>query len=164
MFGTQLILLNSGTRLCRSACRALIWGVPFLLAVASLSASAQQEQQEVSVTETASADLHAEDLAEQCTLTRANLVAVRRAAYLRRQQFEATDESARVLVQDMHELRRQLRDKKKQLEALAAADEEWADLHQQESDLFEELQRVTALNNEAAQDQDLSESEENFHE
>ncbi len=141
MMITQTLLLTVQRPRGRAWRAVRRWGAAAVLSVwAALPAAAESAQEPFSNPSTEA--LAPTVSPEERTQILAQLIAVRREAYQRRQSVEA-GESARALVGEMNELRRQLREKNGQLEALVAADGIWADLRRQELELQQKLRDLT---------------------
>lgn len=89
------------------------------------------------------AALSDEALAEKMEMARAELLQLRSRRHQARQALEANNETARAIIQEMNELRRQLREKNAELEALLVEDERFAEWSETEASLAEMIRSST---------------------
>lgn len=94
------------------------------------------------------AALSDEQLAEKMATARTDLLELRQQRHQARQAIEANNEEARAIIHEMNELRRQLREKNAELEALLAEDErfaEWGNREQELAHAVQTLQKEMAI-------------------
>ena len=96
-----------------------------------------------SARDTVKAELSDEQLAEKMEMARAELLQLRSRRHQARQALEANNETARAIIQEMNELRRQLREKNAELEALLVEDERFAEWAKTETSLAEMIRSST---------------------
>jgi len=90
------------------------------------------------------AALSDEQLAAKMAAARTDLLELRQQRHQARQAIEANNEEARAIIHEMNELRRQLREKNAELEALLAEDDRFEEWGEAEMVRAEELRALEA--------------------